>query len=246
MVGSCGNFLPLWASNVAEGVSSISTDATAAMAAAGSSPQAAQQSAARRDQDSIRKALSGDRSAFADLAMAWQDRIYNALRKMTGNEHDAADLTQETFVRALSSLASFRNESSAYTWLFRIAMNLANSRHRQLARRKTVQESQLASRPADGEERREVFEQRPASGDRPEQATEKHERDQVVLAALGRLNEEQRKLLVMRDIEQMDYQEIAEVLGVPLGTLKSRLFRARLALREELKGYFEGHETVTP
>lgn len=214
------------------------------LAAAGSNPQAAQQTAAQRDQDCIRKALSGDRGAFADLALAWQDRIYNALRKMTGNEQDAADLTQETFLRALSSLASFRNESSAYTWLFRIAMNLGASRHRQLQRRKTLQESQL--RPANGEEQRGVFDRQASAGDRPERITEKHERDQMVLAALGRLSEEQRRLLVLRDIEQIDYQQIAEMLGVPLGTLKSRLFRARLALRQQLKGYFEGHETVTP
>ncbi len=216
------------------------------LAAAGFNPQAAQQTAAQRDQDCIRKALSGDRGAFADLALAWQDRIFNALRKMTGNEQDAADLTQETFLRALSGLASFRNESSAYTWLFRIAMNLAASRHRQLVRRKTVQESQLRTANADGVERPGIFDTQRSAGEAPECSAEKQERNQVVLAALGRLNEEQRKLLVMRDIEQIDYQQIAEMLNVPLGTLKSRLFRARLALREELKGYFEAHETVTP
>lgn len=229
---------------MAEGVSSISTDASAALAATGSSPPAAQQTAARRDQDCIRRALAGDRGAFADLALAWQDRIFNALRKMTGNEQDAADLTQETFLKALSSLASFRNESSAYTWLFRIAMNLAASRHRQLVRRKTMQESQL--RTPDGQEQPGVFERQPAVDERPERVSEKRERDQMVLAALGRLTEEQRKLLVLRDIEQMDYQQIAEMLDIPLGTLKSRLFRARLALREQLKGYFGAHETVTP
>ena len=237
------NFSSASASNVAESVSSISTVASAGLTAAGYEQQAAQHAAAQRDRDCIRKALSGDRGAFADLALAWQDRIYNALRKMTGNEQDAADLTQETFLRALSSLSSFRNESSAYTWLFRIAMNLAASRHRQLARRKTTQESQIG--PAYGEDQRGVFDRQPSTDETPERSVEKQERNRVIMEALGRLSEEQRTLLVLRDIEQVEYQQIAEMLDVPLGTLKSRLFRARLALREELEGYFQTHETVT-
>ena len=78
----------------------------------------------------------------------------------------------------------------------------------------------------------------------PQQTAEKHERDRQVMAALDRLPEDQRSLLVLRDIEGMEYQQIAEMLSVPLGTLKSRLFRARLALRDELKGYFEAYEVA--
>jgi RNA polymerase sigma-70 factor (ECF subfamily) len=195
-------------------------------------------SAAPPDAECIRRALAGDRSAFAAVAISWQDRIYNALRKMTGNEQDAADLTQETFLRALDNLASFRGEASAYTWLFRIATNLATSRFRQIRRRRTVQAGQLQSADPD-DSATGVLDARPAEDDPPEMRVETKERNRMVMEALQRLADDQRQLLVLRDIEGMDYQQIANVLQVPLGTIKSRLFRARLALREELKGYLE-------
>ena len=195
----------------------------------------AQASAARRDADCIRRALSGDRSAFAAVAMSWQDRIYNALRKLTGNEQDAADLTQETFLRALDNLASFRGDSSAYTWLFRIAMNLAVSRARQVQRRRTMQAGQFRSNKND-ESGGDILDGRASPSEGPADRVENKERDRLVMEALQRVPEDQRKLLILRDVEGMDYQQIADVLEVPLGTLKSRLFRARAALREQLKG----------
>jgi RNA polymerase sigma-70 factor, ECF subfamily len=195
----------------------------------------AQASAARRDAECIRRALSGDRSAFAAVAMSWQDRIYNALRKLTGNEQDAADLTQETFLRALDNLASFRGDSSAYTWLFRIAMNLAVSRARQVQRRRTMAAGQFRSNRGD-ESGGDILDGQVSPGEGPADRVENKERDRLVMEALQRVDEDQRKLLVLRDIEGMDYQQIADVLEVPLGTLKSRLFRARAALREQLKG----------
>lgn len=179
----------------------------------------------------LRAADAGE--SISDAAVRWQDRIYNTLRKLTGNEQDAADLTQETFVKAMSHAGTFRNDSSAYTWLFRIAVNLATTRLRQTRRRRTVQAGQLRR-----EDDADVLDQRRSTGVRPDEASQNRERDEQVMAGLARLPEEQRQLLVLRDVEGMEYQQIAEVLGVPLGTLKSRLFRARLALREELTGYF--------
>lgn len=183
--------------------------------------------------DEVRAGRELAEGTMAQAALRWQDRIYNTLRKLTGNEDDAADLTQETFLKAMSHADSFRNESSSYTWLFRIAVNLATTRLRQTRRRRTVQAGQL-EREGEGS----VLDGRRSSGIGPVESAEAHERDQQVMAALARLPDDQRKLLVLRDIEGMEYQQIAEVLEVPLGTLKSRLFRARLALREELSGYF--------
>jgi RNA polymerase sigma-70 factor (ECF subfamily) len=199
----------------------------------------------RGDAEAIRRAVDGDRAAFGEVALAWQDRIYNALRKVTGNEHDAADLTQETFAKAIGHLSSFRGESSAYTWLFRIAMNLAMTRGRQIKRRRTVTAGQMDHKAGREDQAQDgVFERRAAGGDMPQDAVQKKERDEQVMAALGRLPEEQRSLLVLRDVEGMEYQQMAEVLSVPLGTLKSRLFRARVALREQLKDYFEAYEVA--
>ena len=221
-------------------MSEVSTDAASGCLAAdhrpGTGHDAAQGTLANRDAQCIRQALAGDRTAFAVVALNWQDRIYNALCKLTGNEHDAADLTQETFARALDNLNGFRGDSSAYTWLFRIALNLAASRQRQIGRRKTIQAGQIRAR--DEDQPVDVLDNRPGAGDAPPVAAEKRERDGKVMEALARLDEPQQRLLVLRDIEGMDYQQMAEVLEVPLGTLKSRLFRARMALREQLKDYF--------
>ncbi len=217
-------------------MSSVPTDSSAVAPAHG----AAQGSRERCDAEALRLARAGDRQAFARVAIAWQDRIYNALRKILGNEHEAADLTQETFVRALDHLSSFRGQSSAYTWLFRIAMNLATSRQRQLKRRRTIAAGQLSL----GNEESDPLDRQANSTPAPDRIAQQRERDEQVMAALNRLPEDQRSLLVLRDIEGMEYQQIADVLAVPLGTLKSRLFRARMALKDELKAYFDEQEAV--
>lgn len=193
--------------------------------------------------DLIGKAIAGDCAAFAQIALAWQDRIYNTLLRMTGNAEDAADLTQETLLKAMSHLGGFRGGSSVQTWLFRIAMNLATSRLRQLRRRRTIVAGQLAGRGED-QEAPDVLDEKVNPTPSPDTTAEKRERDREVMDALRRLPEDQRSLLVLRDVDGMDYQQIAEILSVPLGTLKSRLFRARLALRNELRGYFNGQEVV--
>lgn len=193
------------------------------------------------EHETLQLAMAGDRAAFARLVTRWQDRIYTALLRMTGNAEDAADLTQETFLKALNHLSTFRGQASVHTWLFRIAMNLAATRNRQSQRRRTIVAGQIRP-PSD--ERPDVLDDRPSSFDSPDGLAQKHERDQQVMAALSRLPEDQRSLLVLRDVDGMDYQQIADVLAVPLGTLKSRLFRARLALRNELKSYFDGQEVV--
>jgi RNA polymerase sigma-70 factor (ECF subfamily) len=190
----------------------------------------------------LRRAQKGDRSAYGQIVLAYQDRLYNAVLRLVGDREEARELTQEAFTRGLLKLDSFRGDASPYTWLFRIAVNLAISRLRKVQRHRVFslswsghagnghhgtddQATSLADRLAD------------RSGTSPPRDLEKREEGEQVLAALGRLDAEYRAVLVMRDIEGFDYQQMADVLGLPLGTLKSRLFRARLALRDELKAY---------
>src|SRR5207237_7660509 len=140
-------------------------------------------------------------------------------------------------------------DASSYTWLFRIAVNLAISQLRKVQRARVFSLDRPgasfgpgSSRVSNGNGR---YDEDQASGlmdrvardteDQPHQRLERRERDEAVLAALGRLDAEYRAVLVMRDIEGFDYQQMADILGLPLGTLKSRLFRARLALRDELR-----------
>jgi len=194
-----------------------------------------------KDAKLIAQARAGDRSAYGQIVSLYQDRLFNALLRMVGETEEARELTQETFTRGLEKIETFRGDSSPYTWLFRIGMNLAisNLRRDQRAR---VFSLDAGPRRANGSSRREnqaaaLVDRITAKTDSPPEAAERSERHQIVLDALGRLDSEYRAVLIMRDIEGFDYQQMAEVLNLPLGTLKSRLFRARLALRDELGAY---------
>jgi RNA polymerase sigma-70 factor (ECF subfamily) len=189
----------------------------------------------------LRRARTGDRGAFGQLVVLYQDRLFNAVVRLVGDRDEAAELTQEAFTRGLASLETFREQAGPYTWLFRIAVNLSISRLRKVHRHRVFS----LDRPPAGNGRTDRHEDQ-ASGlidrmrDRapgPGAEVEKKERAEQVVAALGRIDPEYRAVLVMRDIEDFDYQQMADVLGLPLGTLKSRLFRARIALRDELKSY---------
>lgn len=193
----------------------------------------------------LRQAQGGDRTAYGQIVLTYQDRLYNAVLRLVGDPDEASEITQEAFTRGLMKIDSFRGDASAYTWLFRIAMNLAITELRKVQRRRVFSLDRPvnhASARYEGEDQAASLVDRVAQ-DRsagPSDVVERRERDQQVLAALGRLDPDYRAALVMRDIEGFDYQQMAEVLDLPLGTLKSRLFRARLALRDELKPYMEG------
>jgi len=193
----------------------------------------------------IKKAQLGDRGAYGRLVVLYQHRLFNAICRLVGDYDEARDLAQETFTRGLDKIDSFRGDASPYTWLFRIATNLSISKLRKTQRHRTFSLDSPGGRESaadSGEDQASalldrVSAQRQDEQSRPDREIEKRERDEKVLEALGRLDAEYRAVLVMRDIEGFDYQQMADVLGLPLGTLKSRLFRARLALRDELKSY---------
>jgi RNA polymerase sigma-70 factor (ECF subfamily) len=202
----------------------------------------------RPDVALLRKAQSGDRAAYGQVVLLYQDRLFSAVLRMVGDRDEALELTQEAFTRGLVKIDSFRGDASPYTWLFRIAMNLAISQLRKNGRgrvfsldRPSGNGSGRYPRSADSDDQAAGLLDRVArdSSPSPAERVEHRERDQQVLAALGRLDAEYRAVLVMRDIEGFDYQQMADVLGLPLGTLKSRLFRARMALRDELKTYLK-------
>jgi len=207
-------------------------------------PVATPDNACSREQQLLRDAQKGDRAAYGQLVIAYQDRLYNAVLRLIGDREEARELTQEAFTRGLMKINSFRGDASPYTWLFRIAVNLAISQLRKVQRHRTFSLSS-SGRGGNGNGRNGQDDQASSLIDRlaqdrdvsPAHSLEHRETGQQVLAALGRLDSEYRAVLVMRDIEGFDYQQMAEVLDLPLGTLKSRLFRARLALRDELKDY---------
>lgn len=183
-----------------------------------------------REAEWFAQARTGDRAAFGRLVQALQDRLYNAVHRMVRRPEDAMDVTQETFTKALAGIGEFRGESKPYTWLFRIAMNCAISRQRKETVRKAT--SIDASVGSDDGALRDRLDGR---GPTPMEGAIRNERVEQVRAALARLDPDERAILVMRDVDGMEYVEMAQVLDVPLGTLKSRLFRARMALRAAIE-----------
>jgi len=183
----------------------------------------------------VEQARSGDMSAFSRLVTKYQDRILNACWRICGNIDDAQDLTQEAFLHALEAIDSFRHRAGFYTWLFRIAMNLSISH-----RRKASRAIKLSLHGVDGQWRgdhqaaRLVGRVSPDPEDPPTRLSER-EHERLVVEGLDQLDDDHRAVIVMRDIESFNYQQIAEVLDVPVGTVKSRLHRARMELRCRLK-----------
>ena len=206
--------------------------------ALGKSPEAL------REAELFRQAQAGDRGAFGQVAIGCQDRLYNALLRIVGDRDEARELAQETFVHALAKIDSFRGDSQPYTWLFRIGMNLAISHIRKVRRVRVFsldrpgdprRSSRYDSNGYAGDAQASGLVDRLRRGQPPPSAgMEQRETAQQVLTALGKLDVEYRAILVMRDIDDLPYQDMADQLNLPLGTLKSRLFRARRALREEL------------
>jgi RNA polymerase sigma-70 factor (ECF subfamily) len=197
----------------------------------------------RPDVALLQRAQRGDRAAYGQIVVLYQDRLFNAVLRLVGDRDEALELTQEAFTRGLMNLKSFRGDASPYTWLFRIAVNLAISQLRKVQRQRTfsLDHGPSNGRRGDSDDQASGLIDRVAQdrNESPPQRALGRERDQAVLEALGRLDAEYRAVLVMRDIEGFDYQQMADILGLPLGTLKSRLFRARLALRDELRNYMQ-------
>lgn len=174
-------------------------------------------------------AQEGEIAAFESLVEEYEKRIYNLAYRMLGNTEDARDAAQETFLKAYAALANFRGDSSFSTWLYRIAKNACLDVLRARGRVHTFSlDDPLHTE--DGEIDRQVEGDLPA----PEEVLLAREAESVINDALGQLNEHHRSVVVLRDIEGFSYEEIAEILDVRLGTVKSRLYRARVALHSQL------------
>ena len=177
------------------------------------------------DADLIDATLAGRDEAFGVLFRRYGARLHNGLAKALGSPEEAADVTQEAFLKAFRKLNTFRGASGFYTWLYRIALNTAASRRRSAARRPLRfglgQGGGLSHDPTD-------------TADGPAGVAEAAERTALVRAALNSLPEDYRTAMVLREIEGFSYEQIAAVLGVPVGTVRSRLHRGRGELRERL------------
>jgi len=176
------------------------------------------------DAQLIHETLAGHSAAFGRLVQKYQDRLFNTVAHVAGNAEDARDIVQDAFVQAFLKLDTFQHSSAFYTWLYRIAFNVAATHRRR--RRPTLSVEQ--AREASGQEPMD-------HNDGPTELLERQERCRQVREAIDQLSEEHRDVLVLREIDGCCYETIAEILDLPIGTVRSRLHRGRLQLREQLR-----------
>ena len=180
-----------------------------------------------QDLELVSRCKEGDSQAFERLVVKYQDRLVNALTHFLGESVTAQDLAQEVFLKAFLRIRDFRGESQFYTWMYAIARNMATSHLRTAARK-----GRTLAIPQGAEE----LEAPESLGDDPVRRAMSRDLERTVQQALQALDPDARWIVVMRDIDGRDYEEIAESAGVPVGTVKSRLHRARMQMRQLLEG----------
>ncbi len=187
------------------------------------------------DQELVLQAQQGDRAAFDLLVLKYQHRVAKIARRYLSDPHEIMDVTQETFIKAFRAINKFRNESGFYTWLYRIAIN--TSKNHFVANKKQAQISGLNL-----DEIEKIAE--PMS--LREEGTPEHfllhdEMEAVVLSTLDNLPKDLKTALILREMEGFSYEEIAAAVGCPVGTVRSRLFRAREVIDAKVKPFLGGH-----
>lgn len=183
----------------------------------------------------VERCRANDEAAFNEVVARYKTKVYNYIYRMTSSSEDAEDLTQEVFIRMYTSIDSFRSQSSLNTWLFRIASNLCVDRFRRGKNRTPAYSLDEPMRGPDfeGEAGHEVAD----TTYEPQRLLENVEMAEQIQLALTQLPEKLRATLLLHDVEGLPYEEIAQVVGCPLGTVKSRLFNARMQLRQRLSVY---------
>lgn len=181
------------------------------------------------DQKLVERVKLGEKAAFDLLVIKYQARVTNLVSRFVRNPSDAMDVTQEAFLKAYRALANFRGDSAFYTWLYRIAVNTAKNYLAMQARR-----------PAESEQDVSDFEQFEGNNALKDHSTPEHllltdEIQATVIAAIEALPEDLRAAITLREVEGLSYEEIATVMECPIGTVRSRIFRAREAIDRQLK-----------
>ncbi len=199
-------------------------------------PFAEPASASDTDAVLVERTVAGDQKAFELLVIKYQRRIQRLIGRMVRDVDLVEDIAQETFIRAYRALAQFRGEAQFYTWLYRIAVNTAKKALMDLKRNPTVSENTFKS---DDDDETSPVENELTSPETPEAVLAGKEIAEMVNAAMEALPEELRQAITLREIEGLSYEEIAEAMSCPIGTVRSRIFRAREAISERIKPLLE-------
>jgi RNA polymerase sigma-70 factor (ECF subfamily) len=178
----------------------------------------------------IERLQSRDERAFLELVQLYQVRVYKLVLRMVGRPDEAEDMAQEVFVQVFKAVGTFRGDSKLSTWIYRIAVNLCKNRLKYLTRRKSeVQDEYEAA-----QEKAELGVARGVTTSdlsRPDQLVEGYQLERIVEVAIAEMDADFREILVLRDIEDLSYEELSQITGLADGTVKSRLHRARAMLR---------------
>ncbi|MCA9684012.1 MAG: sigma-70 family RNA polymerase sigma factor [Myxococcales bacterium] len=210
--------------------------------AVGSDPgEAAKAARDARDRRLVRRLKQGDERAFQELVHTYQDRIFGLVYRMIGNRQEAEDIAQEVFISVYRGIGNYRGEGRFYTWLYRIASNTTKNRLKYLKGRNFHRAADIDETPAahmkgsDGGPMVALQSHVPG----PEATVQANRLEEIVQREIANLEPEHRLLIVLRDIQGMSYAEILNITGLQEGTLKSRLHRARLALKQRLEPHLE-------
>jgi RNA polymerase sigma-70 factor (ECF subfamily) len=183
---------------------------------------------------------SGAETAYEELLTRFQQPVFTLAFRLLGDQSEACDVVQEVFLKVFRNIGAFRGQSSLKTWIYRITVNEAHNARRWFFRHRR-KEVELDTHPADMRDWKENI---PDGQRSPFDEAVDHERHSMIEAALQRINPIFSEAVVLRDIADMSYEEIADILGVTLGTVKSRILRGREALREELAGRLESRAAL--
>jgi RNA polymerase sigma-70 factor, ECF subfamily len=193
---------------------------------------------ADRDESSERRFIdrlvARDERAFNELVQTYERRVYTLVFRMLGRRDEAEDMAQEVFVQVFKAIGTFRGESKLSTWIYRIAVNVCKNRAKYWVRRHDDKQDDFepaAERLPATEVRAATF----ADVSRPDHAVEGFQIERIVQRSIAELEPEFREVLILRDVEELSYEEIAEITGLPDGTVKSRIFRARVLLKSKVE-----------
>ena len=187
----------------------------------------------------LRRLRDRDERAFRELVDEHRDRVFNITYRMLGNRAEAEDVAQEVFIAVFKTIDSFREESKFSTWLYRVTVNHCKNRIKYLARRHDRDKDELdeTSQQTNG-----AVTGMPVRAAQPDKALASAQMEKLLQEAIASLEDDQRAVVILRDVEDLSIEEICEITGLPDGTVKSRLHRARLVLRKKMQRHVEGAE----
>ncbi len=189
----------------------------------------------RRDRKLVRALRAREEDAFSELVRTYQHKVFNIIFRILGDRHEAEDVAQEVFITVFKHIDSFRGEAKFSTWLYRVATNHARNRVKYLSRRSRKKHQDILDTP-EGDMADNPLGSQLA---RPDKQAQAHQLEAIIKDGLAMLGAEHREIIVLRDIENLTYHEISEITGLAEGTVKSRLFRARVALKIYVKEHYE-------